>query len=44
MDLLFGIRHNNDATLLLVTHDRELAKRCDRIIEVRDGLITESAH
>lgn len=44
MDLLFGIRKNNDATLLLVTHDRELAKRCDRIIEVRDGMITESAH
>jgi putative ABC transport system ATP-binding protein len=44
MDLLFGIRRNNDATLLLVTHDRQLAKRCDRIIEVRDGLISESAH
>jgi putative ABC transport system ATP-binding protein len=44
MDLLFGIRQSNDATLLLVTHDRELAKRCDRIIEVRDGLISESAH
>ncbi len=44
MDLLFGIRQNNDATLLLVTHDRQLAKRCDRIIEVRDGLISESAH
>ncbi len=42
MDLLFGIKHNNDATLLLVTHDRALAKRCDRIIEVRDGLISES--
>ncbi len=44
MDLLFGIRQNNDATLLLVTHDRQLAKRCDRIIEVRDGLISEGAH
>ena len=44
MDLLFGIRQNKDATLLLVTHDRQLAKRCDRIIEVRDGLISESAH
>lgn len=44
MDLLFGIRQSNDATLLLVTHDRELARRCDRIIEVRDGLISESAH
>lgn len=43
MDLLFGIKQNNDATLLLVTHDRNLAKRCDRIIEVRDGLISEGA-
>jgi putative ABC transport system ATP-binding protein len=41
MDLLFGIKQNNDATLLLVTHDRNLASRCDRIIEVRDGLISE---
>jgi putative ABC transport system ATP-binding protein len=44
MDLLFGIRQSNEATLLLVTHDRQLAKRCDRIIEVRDGLISEGAH
>jgi putative ABC transport system ATP-binding protein len=44
MDLLFGIRQSNDATLLLVTHDRQLARRCDRIIEVRDGLISEGAH
>jgi putative ABC transport system ATP-binding protein len=43
MDLLFGIKHNNVATLLLVTHDRDLAQRCDRIIEVRDGLVNESA-
>jgi putative ABC transport system ATP-binding protein len=41
MDLLFGIRQSNNATLLLVTHDRNLASRCDRIIEVRDGLISE---
>jgi putative ABC transport system ATP-binding protein len=43
MDLLFGIKQNNNATLVLVTHDRNLAKRCDRLIEVRDGLITESS-
>ncbi len=42
MDLLFNIKQNNDATLVLVTHDRNLAQRCDRIIEVRDGLISES--
>ena len=29
--------------LLLVTHDRSLAARCGRIIEVRDGKVSESA-
>jgi putative ABC transport system ATP-binding protein len=43
MDLLFAVRTSNNATLFLVTHDRQLAKRCDRIIEVRDGLISEAA-
>jgi putative ABC transport system ATP-binding protein len=43
MDLLFNMRNNNNATLMLITHDRALAKRCDRIIEVRDGLVSESA-
>jgi putative ABC transport system ATP-binding protein len=43
MELLFGITLNNDATLLLVTHDRQLAQRCTRVIEVRDGLLSESA-
>jgi putative ABC transport system ATP-binding protein len=42
MQLLFSLRQEHGATLLLVTHDRELAKRCDRIITVRDGLISES--
>jgi putative ABC transport system ATP-binding protein len=41
MDLLFGIKKNHGATLMLVTHDRSLAARCDRIIEVRDGLVSE---
>jgi putative ABC transport system ATP-binding protein len=39
MELLFGLRESQGATLMLVTHDRQLAKRCDRIIEVRDGLL-----
>jgi putative ABC transport system ATP-binding protein len=43
MDLLFNLRTSNNATLLLITHDKELAKRCDRIIQVRDGLISEDA-
>lgn len=37
--LLFDRQKATDATLLIITHDPELAKRCDRIIELRDGLI-----
>jgi putative ABC transport system ATP-binding protein len=40
MQLLFALREAHGATLLLVTHDKDLAKRCDRIITVRDGLIS----
>jgi len=28
-------------TALIVTHDRELAERCDRIIEIADGQLRE---
>ncbi len=42
IDLLFELKDNEGATLLLVTHDTELASRCSRIIEVRDGSVTES--
>jgi putative ABC transport system ATP-binding protein len=41
IDLLFELKIREHATLLLVTHDRSLAKRCDRILEVRDGLVSE---
>ncbi len=36
-DLLFRICDERGATLLLVTHDRELAKRASRTVEMRDG-------
>jgi putative ABC transport system ATP-binding protein len=41
IDLLFELKEREQATLLLVTHDRALAKRCTRILEVRDGLVSE---
>jgi putative ABC transport system ATP-binding protein len=41
--LLFDLRQQEDAALLLVTHDRSLAVRCDRIAEVRDGKIVAGA-
>jgi len=41
INLLFELKDKHGATLLLVTHDRELAARCGRIIEVRDGHVSE---
>ena len=36
-DLLFSLNEQSNTTLVLVTHDRELAGRCDRIIELEAG-------
>ncbi len=43
MDLLFALSRDHGTTLLLVTHDRALAESCDRVIEIRDGVITGHA-
>ncbi|MEO0653774.1 MAG: ATP-binding cassette domain-containing protein [Pseudomonadota bacterium] len=43
MDLLFGLRDRHGATLVLVTHARELAERCDRVIRLRDGEVETQA-
>jgi len=40
MDLLFRLRADYGATLLLITHDPRLAARCDRQVQVRDGLVS----
>ncbi len=39
MDLLFELQRTSGTTLVLVTHDPKLAKRCSRMVEIRDGLI-----
>ncbi len=38
-DLLFARQRDTGATLLLITHDIDLAERCQRVIEMRDGRI-----
>jgi putative ABC transport system ATP-binding protein len=43
MELLFGLRDRHGATLILVTHAPDLARRCDRVIGLRDGRI-DAAH
>jgi putative ABC transport system ATP-binding protein len=41
-NILFDLNKEKGITLILVTHDEELAARCDRQIRVRDGLIIET--
>lgn len=41
MDLLFDLNRDSGATLLLVTHDLELASRCDRTMRLQDGALSE---
>jgi putative ABC transport system ATP-binding protein len=36
-DLLFDLNRSSNSTLVLVTHDRALAKRCDRVLELDAG-------
>lgn len=38
-EILFGINKDTDATLITVTHDDELAKKFDNMIELKDGKI-----
>ena len=37
MDLLFSLQDRHGATLVLVTHSRTLANRCDRVVRLTDG-------
>ena len=38
-DLLFDYQKQHGATLIIVTHDEDLAKRCERIVRIKDGRI-----
>ncbi len=41
-DLLFGLHEKRQTTLVLVTHDPVLAKRCKRIVSMADGRLAET--
>lgn len=41
-DLLFGLNRDRGITLVVVTHDDDLAARFDRRLQVRDGALVES--
>lgn len=38
-DMLFALNKSQNITLIIVTHDSDLAKRCDRQIRIKDGRI-----
>ncbi|WP_338603790.1 ABC transporter ATP-binding protein [Saccharopolyspora sp. SCSIO 74807] len=42
MSALAGSASRSGAAVIVVTHDRELAARCGRVVEIRDGLIANN--
>lgn len=38
-DILFRLNREHGITLIVVTHDEDLAARCDRRVQIRDGLV-----
>ncbi|MDE1189305.1 MAG: ABC transporter ATP-binding protein [Pantoea sp.] len=42
-DLLFSLNRDFATTLILVTHDEQLAARCDRRLRLRDGKLWEES-
>ena len=39
VELIFGLNHERATTLVLVTHDLDLARRCQRIIRLKSGAV-----
>ena len=39
VELIFGLNHEKQTTLVLVTHDLELAKLCGRVIRLKGGAV-----
>ncbi|BDR59158.1 ABC transporter ATP-binding protein [Xylocopilactobacillus apicola] len=40
-DILFDLHRNNQITLIIVTHDDDLAAKCERQIQIRDGEVVK---
>jgi ABC-type lipoprotein export system ATPase subunit len=40
MDLMTGLAREQGSTVVIVTHDARVAAYADRVIKVRDGLLT----
>lgn len=42
-DILFSLNKDKGITLIIVTHDEDLAKRCDRQVQIKDGRIIDES-
>ncbi len=42
IDLLFGLQQRLGTTLLLITHDQTLARRCQRVVRLANGRIADA--
>lgn len=42
-ELLFKLNKERDITLIIVTHDEDLAKRCSRELHIKDGRLVEES-
>ena len=43
IDLMFNLARDHKTTLMLITHDADLARACDRTVEMRDGRLVKDA-
>jgi putative ABC transport system ATP-binding protein len=44
IEVLLARRADTGATLVIITHDRELAALCDRVVTLGDGMIVSDVH
>jgi putative ABC transport system ATP-binding protein len=42
-NMLFELNRQKGITLIVVTHDKDLARKCGRVIELKDGMIVSQA-
>lgn len=39
LNILFGLNKKNNMTVVIVTHDKEIARRSGKVVEIRDGML-----
>jgi putative ABC transport system ATP-binding protein len=42
MQILIDLNKDRETTLVIVTHDPEIAEQTQRVIQIRDGVVVEA--